>query len=203
MSVHAPNIITQLPSSPSDGCYTDLEDFAHFCRSLHAVLGTGNQTFSTSRHPQEWWLYGVGGCWGAGDGRGMVLSPQQPLSPLCVSPGFGLLPSLVAGMLLTSAAASHIWEPRVEQWDRRWKFGLSPTGLPVPAPHLVQGLHKPHPAPLSVLGAPQATHIWTGSAILWAMVGEGDTELNWCQAGPAWAGGHSLPTPPVRATFLP
>lgn len=156
--------------------------------------------FSTSRHTQKWRLCGVGGCWGAGDGRGMTLSPQQPLSPLRVSPGFGLLPSLVAGMLLTSAAAAHIWEPRVEQRGRGGKFGLSPAGLPVSAPQPVQGLHKPLPAPLSLLGAPQATHIWAGSAILWAMVGEGGTELNCCAV---WAGGHSLPAPPARATFLP
>lgn len=35
---------------------------------------------------------------------------QQPLSPLCFSRGFGLLPNL-AGTLLTLATASHIWEP--------------------------------------------------------------------------------------------
>ena len=40
-------------------------------------------------------------------------------------------------MLLVLAAASYIWEPRVEQGGQEWKFECGPTGSPVSALHLV------------------------------------------------------------------
>lgn len=50
-SMHAPNFSAQLPPSPRISCYTELEDFPHFPRSLHAVLGTCGWTLSASGHP--------------------------------------------------------------------------------------------------------------------------------------------------------
>ena len=76
MSMHAPNFSIQLPPSPHIGCYTDLEDFPHFPRSLHAALSTCNWMFSTFRHPQSggWWGRRVLGL------PGMAEGPCQPHS---------------------------------------------------------------------------------------------------------------------------
>lgn len=119
-SMHALNFSTQLPPSPHIGCYTDLEDFPHFPRNLHAALGTCNWMLSVFRHPRERLLLGVWGCWGGqGWQRDCAMaavwgaassspSPQRA-SPQALSFSQALLQECISRWLLPPTFGNHEW----------------------------------------------------------------------------------------------